>query len=240
MPPTPQRGCAPRCVRSSAALAATRPDAEPGYHPVATSRPPIVRDRGDAARAPGAARRRLLPAERWALACPALPTCGLALTEAERVSGDIVGAITGAPQALGARKRTAQHPHHRLPERLRPALYRRYRHRRPDARAITRCMSAAISRERDRTRRSPNASTLPASPTRSTRFLRCLRRRAATAKALAISAIASASTPWSRLSKVCAAKPPDQISRLVRPGFSGSNGDTASPTPDRPPHPDSG
>jgi sulfite reductase (ferredoxin) len=35
------------------------------------------------------------PAERWALACPALPTCGLALTEAERVQGDIVGAIEG-------------------------------------------------------------------------------------------------------------------------------------------------
>jgi len=36
----------------------------------------------------------LLPAERWALACPALPSCGLALTEAERVRDDIVGAIT--------------------------------------------------------------------------------------------------------------------------------------------------
>jgi sulfite reductase (ferredoxin) len=36
----------------------------------------------------------LLPVERWALACPALPSCGLALTEAERVQGDIVGAIT--------------------------------------------------------------------------------------------------------------------------------------------------
>jgi sulfite reductase (ferredoxin) len=35
----------------------------------------------------------LLPARRWALACPALPTCGLALTEAERVREDIVGAI---------------------------------------------------------------------------------------------------------------------------------------------------
>ncbi len=35
----------------------------------------------------------LKPAERWALACPALPTCGLALTEAERVRGDIVGQI---------------------------------------------------------------------------------------------------------------------------------------------------
>jgi sulfite reductase (ferredoxin) len=35
----------------------------------------------------------LLPVERWALACPALPSCGLALTEAERVRGDIVDAI---------------------------------------------------------------------------------------------------------------------------------------------------
>jgi sulfite reductase (ferredoxin) len=35
----------------------------------------------------------LLPAERWALACPALPTCGLALTEAERVRDDIVTQI---------------------------------------------------------------------------------------------------------------------------------------------------
>jgi sulfite reductase (ferredoxin) len=35
----------------------------------------------------------MLPAERWALACPALPTCGLALTEAERVRGDIVNAV---------------------------------------------------------------------------------------------------------------------------------------------------
>ncbi|MGH7028910.1 MAG: NADPH-dependent assimilatory sulfite reductase hemoprotein subunit, partial [Stellaceae bacterium] len=35
----------------------------------------------------------LLPAERWTLACPALPTCGLALTEAERVRGDIVSMI---------------------------------------------------------------------------------------------------------------------------------------------------
>jgi sulfite reductase (ferredoxin) len=35
----------------------------------------------------------ILPVERWALACPALPTCGLALTEAERVRDDIVAAI---------------------------------------------------------------------------------------------------------------------------------------------------
>ncbi len=40
----------------------------------------------------------MLPAERWALACPALPTCGLALTEAERVRDDIVAQIA-APLA---------------------------------------------------------------------------------------------------------------------------------------------
>ncbi|HEV2301693.1 MAG TPA: NADPH-dependent assimilatory sulfite reductase hemoprotein subunit [Stellaceae bacterium] len=40
--------------------------------------------------------RELLPVERWALACPALPTCGLALTEAERVRDDIVGMIATA------------------------------------------------------------------------------------------------------------------------------------------------
>jgi sulfite reductase (ferredoxin) len=35
----------------------------------------------------------IVPAERWALACPALPTCGLALTEAERVSDSMIGEI---------------------------------------------------------------------------------------------------------------------------------------------------
>jgi sulfite reductase (ferredoxin) len=35
----------------------------------------------------------LKPVERWALACPALPTCGLALTEAERVRAPLLAAI---------------------------------------------------------------------------------------------------------------------------------------------------
>lgn len=35
----------------------------------------------------------LKPVERWALACPALPTCGLALTEAERVSDRLIAEI---------------------------------------------------------------------------------------------------------------------------------------------------
>jgi sulfite reductase (ferredoxin) len=43
----------------------------------------------------------MLPAERWALACPALPSCGLALTEAERVRDDIVAAIEARLQLYG-------------------------------------------------------------------------------------------------------------------------------------------
>ena len=35
----------------------------------------------------------LAPVERWALACPALPTCGLALTEAERVRAPLIAEI---------------------------------------------------------------------------------------------------------------------------------------------------
>jgi sulfite reductase (ferredoxin) len=43
----------------------------------------------------------LLPVERWALACPALPSCGLALTEAERVQGDIVGRVAARLRRWG-------------------------------------------------------------------------------------------------------------------------------------------
>jgi sulfite reductase (ferredoxin) len=43
----------------------------------------------------------LLPVERWALACPGLPSCGLALTEAERVRDEIVGAIAARLRRCG-------------------------------------------------------------------------------------------------------------------------------------------
>jgi sulfite reductase (ferredoxin) len=43
----------------------------------------------------------LLPVERWALACPALPSCGLALTEAERVRDAIIGAIAARLKRWG-------------------------------------------------------------------------------------------------------------------------------------------
>ena len=76
------------------------PDAEPGHHPerdpaarIATRSPPFC------ARTACGLAEDMLPAERWALACPALPTCGLALTEAERVRDDIVAAIAAAARA---------------------------------------------------------------------------------------------------------------------------------------------
>jgi sulfite reductase (ferredoxin) len=43
----------------------------------------------------------MLPAERWALACPALPSCGLALTEAERVRDAIVAAVEARLRLYG-------------------------------------------------------------------------------------------------------------------------------------------
>jgi sulfite reductase (ferredoxin) len=43
----------------------------------------------------------LTPLKRWALACPALPTCGLALTEAERVREPIVDAVQAVLDGLG-------------------------------------------------------------------------------------------------------------------------------------------
>ncbi len=43
----------------------------------------------------------LTPLRRWSLACPALPTCGLALTEAERVRAPIVAAVQSVLDGLG-------------------------------------------------------------------------------------------------------------------------------------------
>ena len=64
---------------------------------------PADRDAIEAALREGGVRlaEELLPVERWALACPALPSCGLALTEAERVRDDIVGAIAARLQRWG-------------------------------------------------------------------------------------------------------------------------------------------
>jgi sulfite reductase (ferredoxin) len=49
---------------------------------------------------------RLLPIERWALACPALPTCGLALTEAERVRAPFLAGLAAALGRYGLERET--------------------------------------------------------------------------------------------------------------------------------------
>lgn len=48
----------------------------------------------------------LSPLERWALACPALPTCGLALTEAERVRQPLVAGVLERLTAYGLERET--------------------------------------------------------------------------------------------------------------------------------------
>jgi len=48
-----------------------------------------------------AASEDLTPLSRWTLACPALPTCGLALTEAERVRAPIIADIEAAMDRHG-------------------------------------------------------------------------------------------------------------------------------------------
>ena len=91
----------------------------------------------------------IAPVERWALACPALPSCGLALTEAERVRDDIVGGDRGATCAHhGLERERLSIRITGLPERLRAALHRGYRHCRPHARFLQLYMLAATSRAR--------------------------------------------------------------------------------------------
>src|SRR5512132_1536917 len=61
----------------------------------------------------------ITPVRRWALACPALPTCGLALTEAERVQQPLVANIEGVLERYGPGRGASVDPHDRLPERMR-------------------------------------------------------------------------------------------------------------------------
>ncbi len=64
---------------------------------------------------------------RNAMACVALPTCGLALAESERYLPDLIDALDSSLAAHGLSSRRHRHSHDRLPERLRPALSRRDR-----------------------------------------------------------------------------------------------------------------
>lgn len=100
-------------------VAATGVDlvATPDQDILAVGLPPDARSTVDAilrrhgVRAP----EQISAREKSALACPALPTCGLALAESERVLPSIVAEVDAILD--------------RLSERLRPALHGRSRHR---------------------------------------------------------------------------------------------------------------
>src|SRR5205807_7285 len=57
----------------------------------------ILADHGVARPGPGT----LSIVRRWSMACPALPTCGLALAEAERVLPDVITELEGELETLG-------------------------------------------------------------------------------------------------------------------------------------------
>ena len=78
----------------------------------------------------------LSPMAQYALSCPALPTCGLALTEAERMHPEIVGGIDALLALHNLQDRRISVRITGCPERLRAHLRRRHRHRRPHARLL--------------------------------------------------------------------------------------------------------
>ena len=136
----------------------------------------------------------MLPVERWALACPALPSCGLALTEAERVRDATVAAIEARLRRTGSSTSgsVSASPAARTAARaLTPAISASS----AGCPASTRFSSAAISRAPGSTSRSPTKCRCTASPMCWTRFLRYSRPPGTQAKGLAISATASACGP---------------------------------------------
>ena len=68
---------------------------------------------------------------RWSMACPALPTCGLAVTEAERVLPTLMDEFEAELANARAGRRAVHGADDRLPQRLRPPLQRRHRAGRP-------------------------------------------------------------------------------------------------------------
>ena len=87
--------------------------------------------------APARPRRASSPAtsrrvRRLAIACPALPTCGQALGEAERVLPSLVDELEKAMSDGGLHDVPIRAQHDRLPQRVRPSVHRRDRHRRAD------------------------------------------------------------------------------------------------------------
>ncbi len=112
------------------------PDAEPGHHLERDPPRGSQCNRGDTAAIRGAPGRRHAAGGALGarLPCPADLRAGVdrGRTGPRRHRRR----DRGAAAAIRDRARTAQHPHHRLPERLRTPVHRRHRHRRPHARVL--------------------------------------------------------------------------------------------------------
>ena len=124
------------------------------------------------------AHARATPVRRDALACVALPTCPLAMAEAERYLPDFSAKVEGVLASARTARPAAGAAHHRLPERLRPTVPRRGRADRQGAgtlQPVSRRRRArpaperAVPRERRRGRRSWRRSTMPSGALRRSR-----------------------------------------------------------------------
>ena len=119
---TARCGCEPACEAWSRSCRPRRSlDAVAGHH----SRQPACRTPGRRSNAPlpsMASRRhcRLSEVRKYALACPAIPTCGLALSEAERVLPNLIDEFETVLDELGLSGGKDQPAHDRLPQRLCP------------------------------------------------------------------------------------------------------------------------
>ncbi len=73
---------------------------------------------------------------RASIACPALPTCGLALAEAERLAPDVLTRLEGLLAEVGLKDEEIVGPHDGLPERVRSSIHGGIGPRRARARQI--------------------------------------------------------------------------------------------------------
>ena len=73
---------------------------------------------------------------RWSMACVAWPTCGLAITEAERALPGMIDQLEVELARLGLSRELFTRPHDRLPERLCPAVQLRHRPGRQSGRQV--------------------------------------------------------------------------------------------------------
>ncbi len=173
-PPEGRRSARP-CARPSRRSAArVRAHAAAGPAAVRRRRPRRARARSStrtASRGPS----RCRSCARNAMACPAKPTCGLAMTDAE----NILPALLRRDRGGGPRRRRRGDPHDRLPEQLRAAADRRDRHlrlrqERPRDPGGRLARTARASRTRS-TRASPSEQMVPAL----VGLLRAIRERSA-------------------------------------------------------------